>query len=194
MGIHALRLCIGIIALSALLGIASGISIPNAFYGDVLIGSQKAPDGTKVNAEINGVEYVRATISNGQYNINVPSDDPVTPQKEGGKDGETVVFYVNGVKAGEKSFKSGDITKLGLSITQEAVPQAGRVVKTPDAALTDSPASPPAAPPQVTPGETPILTGANEPQAKGEQGRSTMYVLIIAAIVIIIIYFVRIRK
>lgn len=210
MEMYPFRIGMAIMTLALLLSTASGISgIPNAFYGDIVIGDSKAPDGTKVTAEISGVEYAKTTASNGQYNFNVPSDDPATSQKEGGVDGDTVVFYVNGVRAGEHSFMTGGITELKLSIPQGATPEP-RVVKTPEAGGAASPGSPPPAPPRVTPtsqvtpitthataGETPISPGAaNETQAKGEQGMGTTYILLIiaAALIILIVYLIKIKK
>lgn len=205
---HIPRFGMAIVLLALLLGIASGVSIPNKFYGDAMIGDSKAPDGTKITAEINGVEYAKTTSSNGQYYFNVPSDDPATPQKEGGVDGDTVVFYVNVVRAGNHSFKTGDIIEVKLFIAPGTTPEP-RVVKTPEASGAVSSGIPPAAPPQVTPTATPVTVqttapvettltpgAASENHAKGEQGRSTTYVILIiaVAIIILIVYFMRIRK
>ena len=207
---YTLRFVMTMVLLASLLGTTSGSSIPNAFYGDVLIGDQKAPDSTVVSAEINGVEYVNTMISGGQYNFNVPSDDPATPQKEGGVDGETVVFYVNAVQAGEHSFEIGGITEMPLSIAEEETPQPARIVKTPEPVTSvASPDSPPAAPPQVTPVRTPdeatiMPSVANETHTKiGQsnegQDKDTTYnkaylLIIAAAMIIILLYFMRIRK
>ncbi|MDI6889066.1 MAG: PGF-CTERM sorting domain-containing protein [Methanocellales archaeon] len=95
--------------------------IPNQFYGRVTIDESPAADGLTVSAWIDGVEYASTTTSGGTYGTSsasvflVPADDAGTPEKEGGVSGETVEFYVGGVRAGEAIFVSGGVTELDLT-------------------------------------------------------------------------------
>jgi len=92
--------------------------IPNQFYGTVTIDESSAADGITISAWIDDVEYVNTTTSDGAYGISsaflVPADDLGTPEKEGGVDDETVVFYVSDVQVGEETFVSGGVTELNL--------------------------------------------------------------------------------
>lgn len=77
--------------------------IPSSFYGTVKDGSRNVALGTPITARINGVEYASTTafIDNGDsvYSINVTGDDPDTPEIDGGIQGDTITFYVDGIKA-----------------------------------------------------------------------------------------------
>jgi hypothetical protein len=77
--------------------------IPSSFYGTVKDGSRNVASGTPITARINGVEYAWTTamIDNGDsvYTINVPGDDPDTPELDGGIQGDTITFYVDGMEA-----------------------------------------------------------------------------------------------
>jgi|GEM_PF-5338500 len=100
----------------------------SSFYGTVTIGGCPAPDGLTVSAKVEGVEYDTAITVDGSYGrgpwdprgehmLKVPGDDPVTSQKDGGRDGDTVEFFVEGVKANETAiFKSMDYLTLNLTV------------------------------------------------------------------------------
>ncbi|MGQ9459723.1 MAG: PKD domain-containing protein [Candidatus Bathyarchaeaceae archaeon] len=94
--------------------------MPHQFYGSVTIAGEPAPDGTLVEAKINNVMYANTTTLDGKYGYSpvfyVPADDPETPTKEGGANGETVDFYVNGVYAASYTFQIGSVTRLDLAI------------------------------------------------------------------------------
>ena len=98
--------------------------LPHGFYGDVMIGGVAAPDGTLVEAKIDGVTYLTTTTSEGKYgydsNFHVPGDDLTTPEVvEGGVNGDTVDFYVGGVRTADCTFEGGQMTELDLSIPIE---------------------------------------------------------------------------
>jgi len=100
---------------------------PHQFWGAVTIGDSPAPDGTVVSAEIEGVAITwSTTTSEGKYGYSplfkIPSDDPATPEKDGGVDGDVVVFKVSGEVAGQATFESGGHTELNLSIAAPAPP------------------------------------------------------------------------
>ncbi|MFH1285063.1 MAG: CARDB domain-containing protein [Candidatus Micrarchaeota archaeon] len=91
------------------LAFAAPPSPPARFGGATFVNGQNAP--AKVSVEIEGVE-VGSTDSlfiNGswKYLVEIESDDLDTPQKEGGSDGEKLVFKLNGFEAGENVWKAG---------------------------------------------------------------------------------------
>ena len=101
---------------------------PNQFFGNVTTDGKPAPDGTVVSARIGGIEFATATTINGNYGLNsafiVPSDDLDTTEKEGGKDGDTVDFYVVNTEnesesAANATFSIGGVTNLDLKIGKE---------------------------------------------------------------------------
>jgi PKD repeat protein len=91
------------------------------FYGTVTIAGEPAPDGTLIEAVINTTVYATTTTLDGKYGytpiFKVPADDPDTSQKEGGKDGDIVHFYVARTYATNYTFASGATTRLDLAIT-----------------------------------------------------------------------------
>ena len=107
---------------------------PNQFFGNVTIDGKPAPDGTVVSARIAGIEFAYTTTTiNGKYGFDsaffVPSDDLDTTEKEGGKDGDTVDFYVNteneSESAANAAFSTGGVTNLDLKIGNEPGNSAG---------------------------------------------------------------------
>ena len=110
---------------------------PHVFRGAVTVGGSAATDGLAVTAAIAGTTFsyaLSAQTSAGRYGddlrFKVPADDPDTSTKEGGVNGDTIVFYVQGVQAGTYTFTIGDVTQLSLSIsalpvTPPAAPAAG---------------------------------------------------------------------
>lgn len=95
---------------------------PNQFWGTATIGGTPAPDGLIISARINGVEYANTTTSDGEYGVvsafYLPSDNPDTPEKDGGVNGDTIEFYVEGVKANETgTFQWGSVRQLDLTVT-----------------------------------------------------------------------------
>ena len=75
-----------------------------------------APDGTRVSAEVNGVEAKASSTREGKYGY-----DTGDLFRVDGAAGDEVVFKVNGVVAEETGvFKSGGSTELNLSATQTA--------------------------------------------------------------------------
>ncbi|MBI4295626.1 MAG: hypothetical protein HY667_00765, partial [Chloroflexi bacterium] len=100
---------------------------PHVFYGAVTVGGSPASNGLAVTASIAGATfpYTLADLTSaGRYGgatpnftFKVPADDPDTAQKEGGVDGNTVIFYVQGVQAGTAPFQMGGVTQLSLAIS-----------------------------------------------------------------------------
>ena len=108
--------------------------MPYSPWGTAEINGRPAPDGTQVIALIGDVQYGSTTTTGGGwYSIDVPGDDPDTPQKDGGLSGETVVFKVDGRTAAPTgTWISGAAPRLNLTVT----------VSTPTVTPTSSPTRP----------------------------------------------------
>ena len=91
-------------------------ALPHQFYGTVTLNGAAAPDGTRVSAEVNGVEAKTGTTLEGKYGY-----DTGDLFRVDGAAGDEVVFKVDGVVAEEAGvFKNGGSTELNLSATQTA--------------------------------------------------------------------------
>ena len=89
-------------------------ALPHQFYGTVTIGAAAAPDGTRVSAEVNGIEAKADHAQQGKYGYDAGDLFRVE-----GATGDEVVFKVNGVVAEETGvLKSGASTEVNLSATQ----------------------------------------------------------------------------
>ena len=101
--------------------------LPDAFYGKVTVAGNTVPDGTIVAAYIGNTQYANTTVRNGQYLLKVPADDPDTPQKEGGDNGDIVKLVVIGFAGGKYNvgsyvFESGNITNANLNVNDNIAP------------------------------------------------------------------------
>ena len=91
-------------------------ALPHQFYGTVTLNGAAAPDGTRVTAEVNGVEAKTGTTREGKYGY-----DTGDLFRVDGAAGDEVVFKVDGVVAEETGvFKNGGSTELNLSATRTA--------------------------------------------------------------------------
>jgi len=95
---------------------------PHTFKGSVTICGTQAEQDTVVSARINDIEYSTTEVDgDGNYGVfpafTVPADDPATPPKEGGVDGEWVQFYVHDKLAGQAQFARLALTILDLNVT-----------------------------------------------------------------------------
>ena len=96
--------------------------MPHQFFGTVYIDSVPAPEGTEVVARIAGVaeNFTTAVAANHTYGwspvFHVLGDDPDTPEKEGGNDGDTIDFYVAGIWATNFTWKVGGHNELNLTV------------------------------------------------------------------------------
>ncbi len=134
--------------------------IPSSFYGTVKLNGSNVPDGTKVSAWIGGVKYTETETTtwggNSVYSIDVPGDDPETPEKDGGVEGETIVFKIAGHTANQTgTWHSGTNVELNLTAAE------GTVTVTPTSTFTPTPTNTPGRTPTPTPTSprpTPTLT------------------------------------
>ncbi|MFQ5858192.1 MAG: hypothetical protein ACE5LU_21525, partial [Anaerolineae bacterium] len=114
--IQALRLVLAITAgfLTTQLALAATLLIPPlpaSFYGTVTVAGADVPAGIPVSAWIDGVMHAETNTFRHEgrtmYAVDVPGDDPATPEVEGGRPGDTVVFHVGGLKADQTAVWQG---------------------------------------------------------------------------------------
>ena len=133
-GALGLLLALGLLVTSAVPAMGA-LQPGHKFFGVVTIDGAPAPNGTLVEAKIGAVTFesqlVQQVSAPGQYGwaeeFMVPPDDPETGAKEGGVQGDTVDFYVDGALAASYTFfKPNDsyigyenITNLDLAITTD---------------------------------------------------------------------------
>jgi len=103
--------------LSSYTVLAVDIGQPSYFGGDVKINGAKAPDNTLVTAKIDGVEVQAQFSVDGTFGHNPNIFWIADPQ--GNRDGKTVVFYVDNIKAGEFPFMSGHPTVANLGVSKQ---------------------------------------------------------------------------
>ena len=95
--------------------------LPAAYYGDVTVNGDPAPDGTVITAEIDGEERGSIEVTTaGEYGGPDAFDEKLEVEGPGGE----VTFVVNGVEAEETvTWESGDVREVDL--TFEGVPDDG---------------------------------------------------------------------
>ena len=97
------------------------------FHGTVTVGGSPAIDGTLVSAHIGSLAWSTTTKS-GQYGADpifaLPADTG-TPGKDGGEDGDTVIFKVSGVEVNSYVFKEGAATALNLNLAVAVIQLTG---------------------------------------------------------------------
>lgn len=107
---------------------------PCIFYGYVTAAENPATDGLNVTATIRGTGLKWTTqTKSGTYGwpvkgsslLAIPSDNPDTPERDGGVTGDTVEFYVNGTKTGQTAiFESASAKQFDLSISAPVLEQS----------------------------------------------------------------------
>jgi len=95
-------------------------SLPARFFGEVTIDGSAAPVGTLITAVISGTVSVSTTttIQGGTavYVIDVPGDNPGTPEIDGGRDGSVVYFTIGRVAASQTgTWLFGGLLALDIS-------------------------------------------------------------------------------
>ncbi|RPI91399.1 MAG: VCBS repeat-containing protein [Chloroflexi bacterium] len=94
--------------------------LPSSFYGTVKVDGANVPDGTIVQALIDGQVFgQKATTTwggNSVYALKVVGDDPDTPAKDGGLDGDTIQFKIGELIATQTGmWHSGPNVELNLA-------------------------------------------------------------------------------
>ncbi|MFP3897392.1 MAG: C1 family peptidase [Anaerolineales bacterium] len=95
-----------------------------SFYGEVTVDGQAA-EGTEVTALIEGASCATTTTESrdgaAYYSLRIPMDDPDTPEKEGGSEGDVVSFEVGSTLAEETATWEPDASiSRNLSVTTGA--------------------------------------------------------------------------
>jgi hypothetical protein len=96
--------------------------LPASFYGVVRVNNANLPDGTLIEALINGVVYASTQTmtfeGNSVFTLDIPGDDPVTPVVDGGVDGDTIPFRVSGILADQTAvWRSSTNVELNLAVS-----------------------------------------------------------------------------
>lgn len=124
-----MRRCKGLILAGLLLylfstvvtsGLADPPPIPSSFYGTVKVNGSNVPLTTNISARINGVLYAESDVviytGDTVYSLNIPGDINGTPEIEGGRPGDTIIFYIGNQAADQTGiWQSGTNIQLNLS-------------------------------------------------------------------------------
>lgn len=110
--------------------------LPSSFYGTVKLNGSNLPEGTTVEALINGevISFAKTLIYQGDsvYAIDVSGDDSSTTAVEGGQEEDIIQFRVGGLMANETGiWRSGTNVELNLNITASASPEPPETTNTP---------------------------------------------------------------
>lgn len=115
-----------ILSLSIATAMAQPPMPPCWFYGTVTVEGLPAQDNLNVTAVIRGTNLTWATKSkNGTYgwtqrgssSFYIPSDDPMTPDKDGGVDGDMIEFYINENKTKQTTiFENMNLKRVDLAV------------------------------------------------------------------------------
>ena len=109
--------------------------LPSSFYGTVKFNGINLPEGTVVEALINGqvISQSQTMMYEGDsvYSIDVSGDDTSTTVVEGGKEGDVIQFRVGGLIAAETGlWESGTNVELNLSTTGSISPETPQPTNT----------------------------------------------------------------
>jgi len=118
-----LGLAIGLL-LTGVLEVLAVPPLPSSFYGTVQVDGANVPVGTTISAWVNGTKYAERTVllyaGDTVYSLDVPGDDPGTPEVEGGVSGDTVNFYIGDQVADQTApWQSGTNVNLDLTCPKE---------------------------------------------------------------------------
>lgn len=124
--------------------------LPASFYGTVKFNSTRVPDGTLVQALIDGQVYGEAHTLTYQgeaiYALDVRGDDTATSEREGGREGEVIQFKIGNILTGQTgTWHSG--TNLNLNLAAES----STPLVTPQPTQPPPPTQTPIQPPSATP-------------------------------------------
>jgi len=94
--------------------------LPSSFYGTVTLDGAAVPAGTPIAAWVGGLKVAETLTtlagSNSVFVLDVPGDRPATPEVEGGREGQPILFRVGGYAAAQIAlWRSGTVTPLNLT-------------------------------------------------------------------------------
>jgi len=160
--------------------------LPSSFYGRIQVNADNVPDGTLVRAMIDGQVCARGHTQTYQghsvYSLDVPGDDPETPVRDGGREGDVIQFEIGGVPADQTGVWHGG-TNVELDLSAESTGSLTAPQATPSPVPTQTPIwSQPSPTPttlaQLSP--TPSATnGANRDPAD-KAGLTSVLVVVVA--------------
>lgn len=118
--IRVLSLTLVLLVIPAMAVLAGPPALPSNFYGTVRLNGANAPTGAYVSARVKGVECGRSSITQDPdygtvYTLNALSDDPETPEVDGGQVGDTVTFVLELPGGGECPMPQEGVWQSGLS-------------------------------------------------------------------------------
>ncbi len=117
--------CVMAAILAQVVPVGAVPALPSSFYGTVRVNAANVPDGTQVQALIDGqvvAEGVTQTYQGDSvYVLDVPSDNPDTEAQDGGRDGNVIQFKVGGALADQTGeWRSGTNVNLNLTAASAA--------------------------------------------------------------------------
>ena len=124
--------------------------LPSSFYGTVKFNNTSVPDGTLIQALIDGQVFGEAYTQTYQgasvYALDVRGDDTATTEREGGREGEAIQFKIGNVLAAQTgTWHSGVNANLNLTALSSTP------LVTPLPTQTRPPSQTPIQPPSATP-------------------------------------------
>jgi cell division septation protein DedD len=177
----------GAFALITIVPVLAIPPLPSSFYGRVQVDADNVPDGTLVRALIDGQvcarEHTQTYQGHSVYSLDVPGDDPDTPTRDGGREGDVIQFEIGGVLADQTGvWHSGTNVERDLSAESAgslATPQA-----TPSPVSTQTPILPSKPSPTPTtiaqPSTTPSATNQAETNPADNAGLISVLVVVVA--------------
>ena len=128
----SLSVLIGLISLLITLPALAIPPLPSSFYGTLKVNGANVPDGTLVQALINGQVFATGYTQTYQgasvYALNIPGDDTDTTLQDGGRENDPIKFEIGGALADQTgTWKSATNVNLNLTATvvgEIAAPQA----------------------------------------------------------------------
>ena len=96
-------------------------ALPANFRGLVYVDGEYLAAGTVISVRGTDGLYAQSQVflrdGQSRYAVNVPEDDPLTPEKDGGSPGEMLEFWIgNQIAEQSSTWESGKIEELNLSI------------------------------------------------------------------------------
>jgi PKD repeat protein len=111
-----------------ILGVGNAPPImPSSFYGMVLVDGAYVSDGTIISAWIDGNKYAEVGTftfeAKSVFTVDVPADNPETVEKDGGEEGDGIIFKIGSDTADQTgTWHSG--TNMEINLTASTIPSA----------------------------------------------------------------------
>jgi hypothetical protein len=100
---YASALFLSALALVVIVSISSAqVPVPCIYYGTVKLDGESIPEEIQVSAWISETEWIAQRWTEGGeswYGIEIPYDNPATPQRDGGAPGDVITFKIGDVQA-----------------------------------------------------------------------------------------------